>query len=113
MLRVEQHIQKKDAVVSNGVQTGGKTGSVTATGRQTVSDLARQSGADLSRKPSTPGVMCQQDYDWARGNTCFPQKLVQLVGYRDPDSRPSSPLRPKATTTPQRRPMSSSDTPIG
>jgi hypothetical protein len=33
--------------------------------------------------------MSQQGFG-AHGNECYPQKLVQLVGYRDPDTRMES-----------------------
>jgi hypothetical protein len=34
------------------------------------------------------GAMSQQGYG-SHGNECYPQKLVQLVGYRDPQSHES------------------------
>lgn len=41
-------------------------------------------------KPSRcQGAMSQQGYGW-HGNECYPQKLVQLVGYRGPLTNPES-----------------------
>lgn len=40
------------------------------------------------------GAMSEQSADSGRGNESVPQKLVQLVGYRDPNARPDPWIRP-------------------
>jgi hypothetical protein len=39
--------------------------------------------------------MSEQSADSGRGNEQVPQKLVQLVGYRDPNARPDPWIRPQ------------------
>ncbi|MEH2469397.1 hypothetical protein V1281_001353 [Nitrobacteraceae bacterium AZCC 2161] len=50
---------------------------------------AGASGRPLISNPRPPakcqGAMSQQGFG-AHGNECYPQKLVQLVGYRDPQA---------------------------
>ena len=41
------------------------------------------------------GAMSEQSADSGRGNESVPQKLVQLVGYRDPNARPELWVRPR------------------
>jgi hypothetical protein len=41
------------------------------------------------------GAMSEQSADSGRGNESVPQKLVQLVGYRDPNARPDPWVRPR------------------
>jgi hypothetical protein len=41
------------------------------------------------------GAMSEQSADSGRGNESVPQKLVQLVGYRDPNVRPDPWVRPR------------------
>lgn len=95
-------------VVGNDDNTGAKVKLGTPAGREMLSELARKSGAG---RYQTPGVMCQQGQDWSRPTVSFPQKLVQLVGYRDPDARPSSPLPRRPMAVPKKQ--MPSDTPIG
>jgi hypothetical protein len=40
------------------------------------------------------GAMSEQSADSGRGNEQVPQKLLQLVGYRDPNARPEPWVRP-------------------
>ena len=40
------------------------------------------------------GAMSEQSADSGRGNEQVPQKLVHLVGYRDPNARPDPWIRP-------------------
>ena len=40
------------------------------------------------------GAMAQQGSDSGRGTESVPQKLVHLVGYRDPNARPDAWIRP-------------------
>jgi hypothetical protein len=54
------------------------------------SDRFKQEGA---RKC---GAMSEQSSDSGRGNEQVPQKLVQLVGYRDPNAGPDPWIRPRA-----------------
>jgi hypothetical protein len=41
------------------------------------------------------GAMSEQSADSGRGNESVPQKLVQLVGYRDPNARQDPWIRPR------------------
>jgi hypothetical protein len=41
------------------------------------------------------GAMSEQSADSGRGNESVPQKLVHLVGYRDPNTRPDTWIRPR------------------
>jgi hypothetical protein len=41
------------------------------------------------------GAMSEQSADSGRGNEQVPQKLVHLVGYRDPNVRPQPWVRPR------------------
>jgi hypothetical protein len=41
------------------------------------------------------GAMSEQSADSGRGNESVPQKLVHLVGYRDPNARPDPWVRPR------------------
>ena len=41
------------------------------------------------------GAMSEQSADSGRGNEQVPQKLVHLVGYRDPNARPEPWVRPR------------------
>ena len=42
------------------------------------------------------GAMTEQCGDSGRGNDQTPQKFVRLVGYRDPNARPETRVRPGA-----------------
>jgi hypothetical protein len=68
-------------------------------------EAARQSGQRAIENPAAtnrltkarPGVcgaMAQQGGDFGRGNQSAPQKLLQLVGCRDPKARPELWVRP-------------------
>jgi len=41
-------------------------------------------------------AMAQQSGDFGRGNQSAPQKLLQLVGCREPNARPAPWVRPRA-----------------
>jgi hypothetical protein len=43
------------------------------------------------------GAMSEQSADSGRGNEQVPQKLVHLVGYRDPNAGPDLWIRPRPT----------------
>ena len=45
-------------------------------------------------RPQVCGAMAQQGGDFGRGNQSAPQKLLQLVGYRDPKARTEPWVRP-------------------
>jgi hypothetical protein len=56
-----------------------------------VTDGPRKLRIERANSPKTKricGAMSQQRGDAGRGNESAPQKLVQLVGYRDPKPRP-------------------------
>ena len=46
-------------------------------------------------RPRMSGAMAQQCGDFGRGNQSSPQKLLQLVGCRDPNARPEPWVRPR------------------
>ena len=86
----------------------GNIGGKTPTGESrppTVERLADGGGLpDLRMDPRNPlkrealrkcGAMSEQSADSGRGNEQVPQKLVQLVGYRDPSARPDPWVRPR------------------
>ena len=47
-------------------------------------------GQPKTERPGNCGAMLQQCADNGGGNQSAPQKLLQLVGYRDPTARPRS-----------------------
>ena len=50
----------------------------------------------LKREGATKcGAMSEQSADSGRGNEQVPQKLVHLVGYRDPNARPDPWIPPR------------------
>jgi hypothetical protein len=53
----------------------------------------RESSLTAAR-PKVCNAMAQQCGDSSRGNQSAPQKLVHLVGYRDPKVRPGPWVRP-------------------
>ena len=115
-LRVNASYPTKDKVVHNDKKTDDNAAAGTpqkcdTAGRLTVSKLACRSGAALTVPKPKLGAMCEQARDWSRGNSCIPQKFVRLIGYREPDARPSSPLPPRPLAAPKKRVPS--DTPIG
>jgi len=50
--------------------------------------------APKAERPRNCGAMSQQCGDNSRGNQSAPQKFVQLVGFRDPQPKPSASPRP-------------------
>lgn len=66
-------------------------------------ELRVSNPAARNRKPAimcgTQGAMSQQSSDAAHGHESVPQKLLQLVGYRDPNARPDSWHRPSRNGT--------------
>jgi hypothetical protein len=91
--------------VGNGnIDVGSKT-PTRESGQPIVERLVSSGGfTDLRldhRGPSKPegarkcGAMSEQSADSGRGNESVPQKLVQLVGYRDPNAWPDPWIRPR------------------
>ncbi len=74
-------------------------------GRSAVESLAETNGPSepqpgkttppKQERPKICGAMTQQCGDFARGNQSSPQKLLQLVGCRDPNARPVPWVRPR------------------
>jgi hypothetical protein len=93
-LKFSLKIQQRTDVVGNGnIDVGNKT----ATGNPGRSNIEHLPATDSSaeRKTAHPGIcgaMSQQCGD--NGNVSAPQKLVQLVGYREPRARPDRWVRP-------------------
>jgi hypothetical protein len=90
--------------VGNGnIDVGSKT-SARESGQPTIDRLVRNGGfPDLRIDHQNPlkqerarkcGAMSEQSADSGRGNEQVPQKLVHLVGYRDPVARPDPWVRP-------------------
>ena len=50
-----------------------------------ISASGRPLNAAVRPPAKCQGAMSQQGFGW-HGNECYPQKLVQLVGHRDPQS---------------------------
>jgi hypothetical protein len=42
---------------------------------------------DKAKRMRGQGAMSQQGFGW-HGNECYPQKLVQLIGHREPRTAP-------------------------
>jgi hypothetical protein len=57
--------------------------------------------ADVVSRPAieTAGEMALQSFDGHRATECAPQKLLQLVGFRDPKVRANSWRRPRRSGT--------------
>jgi hypothetical protein len=91
--------------VGNGnVDVGSKT-PTRESGQPIVERLASNGGfPDLridrqnplrQEQPRKCGAMSEQSADSGRGNEQVPQKLVHLVGHRDPNARSDSWIRPR------------------
>ena len=91
--------------MGNGnIDVGSKT-SIRESGQPTLERLASSSGfPELRIDHESPwkregtrksGAMSEQSADSGRGNEQVPQKLVHLVGYRDPNARPDAWIRPQ------------------
>jgi hypothetical protein len=91
-------------VDSGNIDVGSKT-STRESGQLIVERLASNGGfPDLRIDHQNPskqqparkcGAMSEQSADSGRGNEQVPQKLVHLVGYRDPNARPDPWVRPR------------------
>ena len=100
------HISRRRiAVVGNGNTGVGSKTSTRESGQPIVERLMSSGGfTDLRLDDQGPskreearkcGAMSEQSADSGRGNESVPQKLVQLVGYRDPNARPDPWIRPR------------------
>jgi len=94
------------AVVGNGI-TGVGNQTPSRNPSQPVEPLAQSGGScelRIDRPPQTGtisicGAMSLQRGDSGRGNESVPQKLVHLVGCRDPNVRPELSVRPQPFPT--------------
>jgi hypothetical protein len=102
-LRVLSQLQKRIFVVGNGnIDVGNKT-PTREPGQPVVVCLAQSDGSAVpgmdssnslkSERPGICGAMSQQRGD--SGNVSAPQKLVHLVGCRDPKTRREPWVRPR------------------
>ena len=73
-------------------------------GQPTVESLAGTNASGLriaetnplkNERPKVCVAMTQQSGEFGRGNQSAPQKLLQLVGCRDPNARPVPWVRPR------------------
>jgi hypothetical protein len=67
--------------------------------RRTNGPSAQGTGEPRPLSKDRPGIcvaMAQQIGDFGRGNQSAPQKLLQLVGCREPKARPAPWVRPHA-----------------
>jgi hypothetical protein len=77
--------------VGTGNNDVGKDTPISAPGRPLISTV--------HARAKCQGAMSQQGYG-SHGNECYPQQLVQLVGYRDPQPQQSwDRLRTKRVVT--------------
>jgi hypothetical protein len=101
--RVMTHLQRRVAVVGNGITDGGNQTASRNPSQPIAEPLA---GIDGSSEPPIDkplqtgtigicGAMSLQGGDSGRGNESVPQKLVHLVGCRDPKVRPQPSGRPQ------------------
>ena len=89
---------------SGNIDVGSKT-SIPESGPPTLERLASSGGfPELRIDHESPlkgqatrkcSAMSEQSADSGRGNEQVPQKLVHLVGYRDPSTRPDPWVRPR------------------
>jgi len=97
------------AVVGNGITDVGNHTPSRNPSQPIAEPLAQREGSSELRidKPlqtgtiSICGAMSLQGGDSGRGNESVPQKLVHLVGCRDPNVRPEPWVRPQPVPTKQ------------
>jgi hypothetical protein len=100
--------RRRIAVVGNGNIYVGSNAAARITGQPIVERLADSGFPDLRIDSQDPlqnslkrnragkcGAMSEQSADSGRGNESVPQKLVHLVGYRDPKAGPDPWVRPR------------------
>jgi hypothetical protein len=78
--------------VGKGNTVGNKSPTGNA-GQPLVKGVAVTARANSPKTKRICGAMSQQRGDAVRGDQSAPQKLVQLVGYRDPKPRPEPSAR--------------------
>ena len=92
------------AVVGNGNTDVGSKTATRESGQPIIERLASSGFPDLridhqdglKRQGARKcGAMSEQSSDSGRGNEQVPQKLVHLVGYRDPNAGPDPWIRPR------------------
>jgi hypothetical protein len=92
------------AVVGNGNTDVGSKTATRESGQPIIERLASSGFPDLridhqdglKREGARKcGAMSEQSADSGRGNEQVPQKLVHLVGYRDPNAGPDPWIRPR------------------
>jgi hypothetical protein len=101
--RLFQTSSTRIAVVGNGNTDVGSKTATRESGQPIIERLAsgrfpylwidHQDG--LKRGARKCGAMSEQSADSGRGNEQVPQKLVHLVGYRDPNAGPDPWIRPR------------------
>ena len=93
----------EDTRVSNGSPAGNESGRPTIKCSTSGTELRVRNQTSPNGEPAiiceTQGAMPQQSSDAAHGHESVPQKLLQLVGYRDPNACPSSWQRPRQNGT--------------
>jgi hypothetical protein len=96
--------QGRIAIVGNGNANVGSRTSTRISGQPIIERLASNGFPDLridrqdglKREDARKcGAMSEQSADSGRGNEQVPQKLLQLVGYRDPNAGPDPWIRPR------------------
>ena len=106
-LGVVTHLQRRVAVVGNGITDVGNQTPSRNPNQPIAGPLAQSEGSSelrIDKHPQTGtigicGAMSLQRGDSGRGNESVPQKLVHLVGCRDPKVRPESWDRPQLVPT--------------
>ena len=105
--RVMTHLQRRIAVVGNGITDVGNQTPSRNPNQPIAGPLAQSEGSSelrIDKHPQTGtigicGAMSLQRGDSGRGNESVPQKLVHLVGCRDPKVRPEPWDRPQPVPT--------------
>jgi hypothetical protein len=102
-------ISTKDSVVGNGNTDAGNQRPTRKLRRPSVETLAGPDGFPELRidgkgplkadRERICGAMSQQHGDSGRGNESVPQKLVHLVGWRDPTARTEPRVRPRPASS--------------
>ncbi len=106
-LGVVTHLQRRVAVVGNGITDVGNQTPSRNPNQPIAGPLAQSEGSSelrIDKHPQTGtigicGAMSLQRGDSGRGNESVPQKLVHLVGCRDPKVRPEPWDRPQPVPT--------------
>ena len=88
------HISSNGGIsgVGHTIEVGNEA--VRQSGQPAIESPAATSRLTKAR-PAVSGAMAQQGGDFGRGNQSAPQKLLQLVGCRDPNARPEPWGRPR------------------